>query len=116
MAPTKVVIAPLSNNPDLELLVKLVARRLKDLGIANKVDSSAVSIGRRYARNDEMGTPLAVTVDFDTLRDSSVTLRERDSTEQVRGSVDDIMKATANLVYGAETWEQVSGRLTTFSG
>lgn len=116
MAPTKVVIAPLSNSPDLGPVVKLVVRRLKDLGIANKVDSSSVSIGRRYARNDEMGTPLAVTVDLDSLRDGSVTLRERDSTEQVRGSVDDIMKAIVNLVDGAETWEQVSGRLTTFSG
>jgi glycyl-tRNA synthetase len=48
------------------------------------------AIGRRYRRQDEIGTPLCVTVDFDSLEDNSVTIRHRDSTEQVRVSIDDL--------------------------
>ena len=46
------------------------------------------SIGRRYRRQDEIGTPLCVTVDFDSLEDKAVTIRERDTTEQVRVPID----------------------------
>ena len=49
-----------------------------------KIDDSTGSIGRRYARTDEASVPFVVTVDFDTLTDETVTLRERDSTQQVR--------------------------------
>jgi hypothetical protein len=57
------------------------------MGITNKVDESAVSIGRRYARNDELGTPFAVTIDFQTAQDQTITLRERDSCKQIREKV-----------------------------
>lgn len=80
------------------------------------VDSSGVSIGKRYARNDELGTPLAITVDFDSLKDGSFTLRERDTTTQVRASQDEILEATKNLVLGAGAREQVFKRLPTLSG
>jgi glycyl-tRNA synthetase len=49
------------------------------------------SIGRRYRRQDEVGTPYCITVDFDTLDDRSVTVRERDSTEQTRVKIDDLL-------------------------
>lgn len=48
------------------------------------MDESSTSIGRRYARTDEIGIPFGITVDFDTCKASTVTLRERDSTRQVR--------------------------------
>ncbi|KAH9266297.1 hypothetical protein BASA83_010681 [Batrachochytrium salamandrivorans] len=48
------------------------------------VDDSTGSIGRRYARNDELGTPFAITIDFQTVNDKTVTLRERDTTKQIR--------------------------------
>lgn len=54
------------------------------LDVSHKVDDSAGSIGRRYARTDEIAIPFGVTVDFDTLKDSTATLRERDSCQQVR--------------------------------
>ena len=60
---------------------------LKRHGVSHRVDDSAVSIGRRYARTDEIGIPFGVTVDFDTVQTSTVTLRERNSTRQVRLSV-----------------------------
>lgn len=80
------------------------------------IDASSASIGKRYARNDELGTPLGVTVDFDTLKDGSVTLRERDSMVQVRGSEDEVVVAIRGLVEGTETWEQVVGRMAVFGG
>ena len=57
---------------------------LKQHGVSHRVDDSAVSIGKRYARTDEIGIPFGVTVDFDTIKTSTVTLRERNSTKQVR--------------------------------
>jgi glycyl-tRNA synthetase len=55
----------------------------------------AQSIGRRYRRQDEIGTPLCVTVDFDTLEDSAVTVRERDSMEQTRVPIANLLAALA---------------------
>jgi glycyl-tRNA synthetase len=49
------------------------------------------AIGRRYRRQDEIGTPLCVTVDFDSLEDGAVTIRDRDTTEQVRVKIDDLL-------------------------
>lgn len=107
---------PLSNNPSFRPFVRELARRLRSLGLANIVDASGVSIGKRYARNDELGTPLGITVDFDTLSDGTITLRERDTTMQVRASEDEIIAATSALVAGTETWGQVSKRLPAFTG
>lgn len=112
----KVLLVPLSNNLSFRPIVKALAGRLRVLGIANNIDSSSVSIGRRYARNDELGTPLGVTVDFDSVKDGSVTLRERDSTIQVRSSQEEIIEAIKNLINGIETWAEVSARLPRFTG
>ena len=61
------------------------ARELTTAGVSCKVDSASGSIGKRYARTDEIAIPFGVTVDFDTLKEPhSVTLRERDSRGQVR--------------------------------
>lgn len=56
-------------------------------GISSKIDDSTQTIGRRYARTDECGIPFAITVDFDTLKDNTVTVRELDSMKQVRVKV-----------------------------
>lgn len=58
-------------------------------GIANKVDDSSGSIGRRYSRTDEIGVPFGITVDFDSLADQvpSVTVRNRDTMTQIRVNV-----------------------------
>ena len=53
-------------------------------GISNIIDTTSTSIGKRYARTDELGVPFAVTVDYTTISDQTVTLRDRDSMEQVR--------------------------------
>ena len=69
----------------------ILAENLKDAGITHKVDDSSGSIGRRYARTDEIGIPFGVTIDFDTIKTESVTLRERNSTRQVRIKVMDYL-------------------------
>lgn len=116
VAPTKVLIAPLSNNPALQPLVCQLAGHLRRRRIAHDVDASSTSIGKRYARNDELGTPLGVTVDFISLQDNSLTLRERDSMAQVRASADDIVEAIVGLVDGREVWADVYRRLPPFAG
>ena len=57
------------------------------MDMSYKMDDSSGSIGRRYARADELGVPYGVTIDFETVRERTVTLRERDSTKQIRANV-----------------------------
>ena len=115
VAPTKVLLVPLSSNPSLDPIVRELSARLRGLGISNRVDSSGASIGKRYARNDELGTPLGITVDFDTAKYGSITLGDRDTTFQVRGSQDEIISAVRDLVDGKESWDDVYARLPPFS-
>lgn len=91
-------------------------KQLRRLGIANRVDDSSASIGKRYARNDELGTPFGVTVDFQSLKDNTFTLRERDSTSQVRADEEELYKTVKALVDGEETWEDVCKKLPQFTG
>ncbi len=65
---------------------------------------AAISIGRRYARTDEIGVPFAVTVDSAT----SVTIRERDSKEQIRVGIDEVASVVKQLTDGQSTWADVS--------
>jgi glycyl-tRNA synthetase len=67
-------------------------------------------------RNDELGTPLGITIDFQSVKDNTFTLRDRDTTEQVRSSLDEIAQAISNIVKGEETWSDVAARLPKFEG
>lgn len=115
VAPTKVLIVPLSNNASLQPIAKNLSRRFRRLRIANNIDASSSSIGKRYARNDELGTPLGITIDFDTVKNGSLTLRDRDSMQQVRATEDEIVQAVQNLIDGHEQWEHVTKRLPAFT-
>ena len=64
-----------------------LAKDLKSCGISHKIDDSGGSIGRRYARTDEIGIPFGVTIDFDTVQSNSATVRERNSMRQIRAKV-----------------------------
>ncbi|KAI9823810.1 MAG: Glycine--tRNA ligase 1, mitochondrial [Phylliscum demangeonii] len=115
VCPTKVLLVPLSTHAAFGPVVHRLSQRLRALGVSNRVDDSSASIGKRYARNDELGTALGITVDFQSLKDASVTLRDRDSTKQVRASEDDIIAAIQALLNGTETWPDVAHRLPTFT-
>ncbi|CCH61850.1 hypothetical protein TBLA_0F03110 [Henningerozyma blattae CBS 6284] len=114
VAPTKVLIVPLSNNKDLIPITTKVSEALKSIKIPFKIDDSGVSIGKRYARNDELGTPFGITIDFDSLKDESVTLRERDSTKQIRGSISDIIQSIKDISYNNISWEDSTKSLKIF--
>lgn len=88
IAPVKVAILPLSKNPELSPKAKEVFEILKDKFMCEYDETQ--SIGRRYRRQDEIGTPYAVTVDFDTLKDDAVTVRDRDTMAQDRISIKDL--------------------------
>ncbi|PLN75105.1 glycyl-tRNA synthetase [Aspergillus taichungensis] len=116
IAPTKVLIVPLSSHASFRPLLQRLMTKLRRMGVSNRVDDSSASIGKRYSRNDELGTPFGVTVDFQSVKDNSFTLRDRDSTKQVRASEDEITQAIKSLVDGDETWEDVRKRLPEFTG
>ena len=89
LAPYQVAVLPLSKKPELEGVSREVLAKLKPHFMCDY--DVTQSIGRRYRRQDEVGTPYCITVDFDTLDDRSVTVRERDSTEQTRVKIDDLL-------------------------
>ena len=88
LAPVKVAVLPLSRNPELSPKARDLATALRKRWVVEFDDSQA--IGRRYRRQDEIGTPYCVTVDFDTLTDDAVTVRDRDSMTQERVGVDQV--------------------------
>ncbi|KAL4902960.1 hypothetical protein BDW74DRAFT_180254 [Aspergillus multicolor] len=116
VAPTKVLIAPLSTHPEFAPLTLAIAETLRAQGISVRTDNSSASIGKRYARNDELGIPLGITVDFDSVKNGTITLRERDSTKQVRASQEDIFNAVISLIDRRKIWEDVFKRLPEFLG
>ena len=116
VAPTKVLFVPLSGSDDFRPFLQKLTSRLRRMGISNKTDDTAASIGKRYSRNDELGTPLGITVDFQTVKDKTFTLRDRDTMTQVRASEDEICAAVKSIVDGEETWEDVARRLPKFEG
>lgn len=110
------LIVPLSSHASFRPLLQRLMTKLRRMGVSNRVDDSSASIGKRYSRNDELGTPFGVTVDFQSVKDNSFTLRDRDSTKQVRASEDEITQAIKSLVDGDETWEDIRKRLPEFTG
>ncbi len=99
LAPVKVAVLPLSRNADLTPKARDLAATLRTSWNVDFDDAGA--IGRRYRRQDEIGTPYAVTVDFDTLEDQAVTIRERDTMRQERVGLDAVAGWLAQRLVGA---------------
>jgi glycyl-tRNA synthetase len=89
LAPYQVAVLPLSKKPELEDASREVLEVLQPHFMCDY--DVTQSIGRRYRRQDEVGTPYCVTVDFDTLEDRAVTVRDRDTTEQVRVPITELL-------------------------
>ncbi|RYP82962.1 hypothetical protein DL770_005475 [Monosporascus sp. CRB-9-2] len=116
IAPTKVIMMPLSSNKDFMPHITRLSQKLRAAQISTRVDDSSATIGKRYSRNDELGTLLGITVDFQTLKDGTVTLRDRDTTRQVRADEDKILTAIREIVGGSKTWEDIEKELPVFEG
>ncbi|WP_291051600.1 glycine--tRNA ligase [Herbiconiux sp.] len=99
LSPVKAAVLPLSRNEALSPLAKTLAADLRKNWNVDFDDAGA--IGRRYRRQDEIGTPFCITVDFDSLDDNAVTVRERDSMAQERISLDRLTGYLAEKLVGA---------------
>jgi len=116
IAPTKVSVLPLRSHENLQPFIARVVGLLKEHGLSSKVDETGQSIGRRYARTDEIGIPFGITIDFDTPNDDTITLRERDSIKQVRIKVNDVAPVLKRLCEATLTWEQVLANFPLYGG
>lgn len=102
MAPIQAAVFPLINKKGLPEIAKEVHAELQTAGLVATYDAGG-SVGRRYARMDEVGTPYCITVDFDTKeKDDTVTVRDRDSTRQARIPRKDVVKFIKGLLQGEE--------------
>ena len=99
LAPIKAAVLPLSRNADLSPKARDLAATLRRSWNVDFDDAGA--IGRRYRRQDEIGTPYCITVDFDTLDDHAVTIRERDSMAQERVGLDKVESWLGGRLLGA---------------
>jgi glycyl-tRNA synthetase len=97
VAPITVAVLPLLSRDPLASRAAEIARDLKGAGFFVEYDDSG-TIGKRYRRNDEAGTPFCVTVDFDTIEDGTVTVRDRDSMAQVRVPAADLAGLLSELL------------------
>ncbi len=98
LAPIKVAVLPLSRNEKLTPLARSVYRQLCSSFVTDYDDSQ--SIGRRYRRQDEIGTPFCVTIDFESVEDKQVTIRDRDSLAQIRAPIEELSTILAAKLRG----------------
>ncbi len=106
MAPTTVGVFPLMDKDGLAETARELASDLRQAGLEVTYDDSG-AIGRRYRRQDEIGTPFCVTVDYESLEDDTVTVRERDSTEQKRVAIDGLAETLAELRDGDRAFDEL---------
>ncbi|MDH5403130.1 MAG: glycine--tRNA ligase [Candidatus Heimdallarchaeota archaeon] len=106
IAPWEALITPLMKKDGMDETAENLYWDLKDQGIDAIYDNSG-NIGKRYARNDEVGVPFCITVDYDTLKDETVTIRDRDTTEQIRVSMDEVGSIIRELILEIITWEEI---------
>jgi len=106
IAPIKVALLPLSGNEKFTPTLKLLERGFTAFNLPSLLNDSSISIGRRYARADEIGVPFCLTVDFESLEDKSVTIRDRITTQQIRVRVDDAVIIIAQLITETISWAE----------
>jgi len=110
IAPYKVAILPVIHNDKQYLdMTSSVINKLVKNALSYKVDTSGQSIGRRYCRCDDLGAPFVITIDSVSLQDNTITLRERDSCEQLRIPVDQVSDVISQLISKVTTWQDVKG-------
>ena len=104
VAPVQVAVLPLLTREELAEPARDIIARLREKNLLVNYDDSG-TIGRRYRRNDEIGTPYCVTVDYDTLKDGTVTIRDRDSMRQIRTPITGIENVLYELIYKGRAFE-----------
>ncbi|MCH8906448.1 MAG: glycine--tRNA ligase [Candidatus Heimdallarchaeota archaeon] len=107
LAPWEVVVAPLQRKDGLPEGARELFWELKDQGIDAIYDQTG-QIGKRYARSDEIGIPLVITYDYDSLEDDTVTLRERNSMKQVRIPIQDVGTIIREFMLDIVSWDEMT--------
>ncbi len=103
ISPLKVAVLPLVKKDGLAEYAKEIFQNLQKR--FNAFYDAGGSIGRRYARQDELGTPYCITVDYDSMKDKTVTVRDRDSTKQIRINVDELNTKIWEMIYLGKKFE-----------
>lgn len=103
IAPIKAAVFPLIKNPEFEQIARKLVDDLRD--DFNVVYDGSGSIGRRYARNDEIGTPMCITVDDETLQNKTVTIRDRDTSCQIKVKINELKEIISEVIKGKELLE-----------
>ncbi|XP_028425008.1 glycine--tRNA ligase [Perca flavescens] len=118
VAPYKCSILPLSQNQEFMPFVHQLSEAMTKNVVSHKVDDSSGSIGRRYARSDEIGVAFGITVDFDTVNKTphTATLRDRDSMRQIRAEVTRLPGMVRDLANGTLAWAEVETKYPIFEG
>ena len=99
LAPVKAAIIPLKkNNEEIVALSKSTKNLLQDLGLGRVMLENTGNIGKGYRRHDEIGTPICITVDFDSLEDNTVTIRDRDTMDQTRLKISELPNFFINKI------------------
>ena len=99
LSPIKVAVIPIKkNDPTIVEFSKEIKTNLQRLGLGRIIFENTGNIGKSYRKHDEIGTPICITIDFDTLEDRTVTVRDRDSMDQKRVKVDDLENLLINLL------------------
>ncbi|KAK4780715.1 hypothetical protein SAY87_016821 [Trapa incisa] len=103
VAPIKCTVFPLIQKPEYEAVAQHISKLLTAAGVSHIIDMSGNTIGKRYARTDELGVPFAITADSQT----DVTIRERDSKDQVRITISEVASIVKDLTEGQKTWADI---------
>ncbi len=106
IAPVQVAVFPLMGKPELLGPAREMHEAIMDSGLVAQFDVGG-SIGRRYRRQDEIGTPFCVTIDYETLEDGTVTVRDRDAMSQARVHKDALIETLLNLVHGTVSFDSL---------
>ena len=115
VAPTKCLLVPLSANAVFTPLLTKIKSLLRLANLSHRLDDSSGAIGRRYSRNDEIGIPFAITVDFQSVQDQTVTLRERDSMEQIRTDAETVVDLVRRMCEERLKWKDVIKQYPVFT-
>lgn len=110
LAPFKVIFLPLMAKEPLIEKVEALDYEFRKAGIMCKTDCGSSAIGKRYARTDELGIPFAVTVDYVTLEDNTVTLREINTMKQVRMPIKDLKDVIRDFIDNGLTFDEITKR------
>jgi len=113
IAPVKASVFPIIKRPEFEILAKEIVDDLRKEWIIN-FDRSG-SIGRRYARNDEIGTPYCITIDGDSVKNKDVTIRDRDTTKQIRVKIKNLRNVFRKLIEGEIEFEKAGKLILMFN-